>query len=90
MKRVLSVLALAAAPDDAAARNDLAVSLMMEGRTRQALATLAPMQHVDDTPQRLRVNLGILYAATGDAGRLMPIRIIQLSKRNEKSCVKQH
>jgi Flp pilus assembly protein TadD len=60
---------LAAAPDDAAARNDLAVSLMMEGRTRQALVTLAPMQHVDDSPQRLRVNLGILYAATGDAER---------------------
>jgi Flp pilus assembly protein TadD len=60
---------LATAPDDAAARNDLAVSMMLEGRTRQALETLAPMQDADTVPARLKVNLGILYAATGDAER---------------------
>jgi Flp pilus assembly protein TadD len=57
---------LAMAPDDAATRNNLAVSLMLEGRTRQALETLAPMQDADGSPQRLKVNLGILYAATGN------------------------
>ena len=60
---------LATTPNDAAARNNLAVSLMLEGRTRQALETLAPMQDADGSPQRLKVNLGILYAATGDAER---------------------
>jgi Flp pilus assembly protein TadD len=60
---------LATAPDDAATRNNLAVSLMMEGRTRQALETLGPMQGDDNSPPRLRTNLGILYAATGNAER---------------------
>ena len=41
----------------------------LEGRTRQALETLAPMQDADGAPQRLKVNLGILYAATGSAER---------------------
>ena len=60
---------LAATPDDAVTRNDLAVSLMLEGRTRQALEVLAPLQDAGTAPPRLRVNLGILYAATGDAER---------------------
>lgn len=58
---------LAAAPDDAATLNDLAVSLMLDGRSRQALETLAPLRDADTAPPRLKVNLGILYAATGDA-----------------------
>jgi Flp pilus assembly protein TadD len=60
---------LATTPNDAATKNDLAVSLMLEGRTRQALDTLAPMENADTSPPRLRVNLGILYAATGNAER---------------------
>jgi Flp pilus assembly protein TadD len=60
---------LATSPNDVATRNDLAVSLMLEGRTRQGLETLAPMQDADGTPPRLKVNLGILYAATGDVER---------------------
>lgn len=60
---------LATAPNDAVVRNDLAVSLMLEGQTRRALETLAPMQDADDSPQRLRTNLGILYAATGNLER---------------------
>jgi Flp pilus assembly protein TadD len=60
---------LATAPNDAAARNDLAISMMLEGQTRQALETLAPMQDADTSPQRLKVNLGILYAATGNVER---------------------
>jgi hypothetical protein len=43
--------------------------MMLEGRTGQALETLAPLQDADTAPPRLRVNLGILYAATGDAER---------------------
>jgi hypothetical protein len=42
---------------------------MLEGRTRQALETLAPMQDADGSPQRLKVNPGILYAASGNAER---------------------
>jgi Flp pilus assembly protein TadD len=60
---------LTMAPNDAAARNDLALSLMLEGRTHQALATLAPMQDADGSPRRLKVNLGLLYAATGNVER---------------------
>jgi Flp pilus assembly protein TadD len=60
---------LAIASNDAAARNDLAVSMMLEGRTRQALETLAPLQEADTVPSRLKVNLGILYAATGNVER---------------------
>lgn len=52
-------------PDDPATMNDLAVSLMLEGRTGQALNTLTTLQQVDNLPQRAKVNLGILYAATG-------------------------
>jgi Flp pilus assembly protein TadD len=56
---------LAKTPNDPATMNDLAVSLMLEGHTRQALETLAPLQGVDNVPQRIKVNLGILYAAAG-------------------------
>ena len=60
---------LTMAPNDAAARNNLALSLMLEGRTHQALETLAPMQDADGSSRRLKVNLGILYAATGNVER---------------------
>jgi Flp pilus assembly protein TadD len=60
---------LVTAPNDAAATNDLAVSMMLEGRTRQALETLAPLQDADTSPPRLKINLGILYAATGNPDR---------------------
>jgi Flp pilus assembly protein TadD len=60
---------LAANPNDAATRNDLAVSMMLEGRTRQALQTLAPLEDSGAMVPRLKVNLGILYAATGDSER---------------------
>ncbi len=60
---------LANAPNDPVTRNNLALSLMLEGQTRQALDTLAPMQNVDSSPPRLKINLGILYAANGNAER---------------------
>jgi Flp pilus assembly protein TadD len=60
---------LATAPNDVATKNDLAVSMMLEGRTRQALETLAPMEGADTSPPRLKINLGILYAATGNVER---------------------
>ena len=60
---------LAATPNDPATRNDLAVSMMLEGRTRQALETLAPLEDSATAAPRLKVNLGILYAATGDSER---------------------
>jgi Flp pilus assembly protein TadD len=73
---------LAMAPNDAAARNDLAVSMMLEGRIHQALETLAPMQNVDAAPPRLKVNLGLLYAASGDAGRSQQLLGNRLSDGN--------
>jgi len=58
---------LARAPDDPVISNDLAVSLMIEGRTREAQAVLAPFADSDAVPERLRINLGLIYAANGDA-----------------------
>jgi Flp pilus assembly protein TadD len=58
---------LARAPDDPAVSNDLAVSLMIEGRTQEAQAVLAPFADSDDVPDRLRINLGLIYAANGNA-----------------------
>ena len=60
---------LASSPNDAATRNDLALSLMLEGQARQALETLAPMQSMESSPPRLKINLGILYAANGNTER---------------------
>lgn len=57
---------LAESPGDATTTNDLAVSLMLSGRTQQALETLSPMRDADGTPQKLKVNLGVLYAARGN------------------------
>jgi Flp pilus assembly protein TadD len=57
---------LATLPNDPAVRNNLAISMMLEGRIGQALETLSPMQDAETSPPRLKVNLGILYAATGD------------------------
>jgi Flp pilus assembly protein TadD len=58
---------LARVPDDAVISNDLAVSLMIEGRTREAQAVLEPFAESDAVPERLRINLGLIYAANGDA-----------------------
>jgi Flp pilus assembly protein TadD len=60
---------LATAPNDPAAINDLAISMMLEGHLQQALETLAPMQDTVTSPPRLKVNLGILYAVTGNLER---------------------
>jgi Flp pilus assembly protein TadD len=60
---------LAMTPNDAATINDLAVSLMLEGRSSEALETLASMQDVGGAPRRLKVNLGLLYAASGNGER---------------------
>ena len=58
---------LARTPDDPVISNDLAVSLMIEGRTREAQAVLAPFADLDAVPDRLRINLGLIYAANGNA-----------------------
>lgn len=54
------------APSDTAARNNLALSIMLEGRMASALEMLVPLQDGDTAPPRLRINLGILYAANGN------------------------
>jgi Flp pilus assembly protein TadD len=58
---------LARAPDDPVVSNDLAVSLLIEGRTREAQAVLAPFAESDGIPERLRINLGLICAANGNA-----------------------
>ena len=61
--------ALAVQPNDAVISNDLAISLMMSGHMREAQSVLEPFAEADDVPERLKVNLGIIYAANGEADR---------------------
>jgi Flp pilus assembly protein TadD len=69
---------LAQTPGDAVISNDLAVSLMIEGRTQEAQVVLAPFADSDEIPERMRINLGLIYAANGDteaARRLLGARL---------------
>lgn len=61
--------ALAVAPNDVAVTNDMAVSMMLEGRQQEALRLLESIDAADGAPTRVRVNLGILYAANSDVAR---------------------
>jgi Flp pilus assembly protein TadD len=58
--------ALAVAPDDPDVHNDLALSLMLEGRLAEATAELVPLKDAETTSGRLRNNLGVIYAAAGN------------------------
>jgi Flp pilus assembly protein TadD len=58
--------ALALSPDDPVIRNDMALSLMLDGRVREAKELLASVKDAARSSERLRTNLGILYAANGD------------------------
>jgi len=60
---------LTASPNDPAVRNDLALSLMLEGKIEEAREELASTQDLDTSPERLKVNLGLLYAATGEVDK---------------------
>ena len=61
--------ALATAPNDPAISNDYALSLLMSGKAREAQEVLAPFADADAIPERIRVNLGIIYAVNGDTAR---------------------
>jgi Flp pilus assembly protein TadD len=61
--------ALALAPGDAAISNDLALSLLMSGRSREAQDVLVPFEDSDTVPERVKINLGIIYAVNGEMGR---------------------
>ena len=65
--------ALAIAPEDPAVSNNLALSLLMDGRLLEAREVLMPFIDADDVPERLKINLGIIMAANGemDAARLL-------------------
>jgi Flp pilus assembly protein TadD len=60
---------LTAAPNDAAVRSNFALSLMLEGKIREAQEQIATMRDLDSAPQRVKDNLGIIYAAAGDRER---------------------
>jgi Flp pilus assembly protein TadD len=70
--------ALALAPNDAATVNDLAVSQLLSGRADEGRETLLPFGDVAGLPERIRVNLGIMDAASGhaeDAQQMLGSRI---------------
>lgn len=55
--------ALKVAPDDAAVRSDLALSVALQGHITEAQAVAAPLQAQPDLPDRVKTDLGLLYAA---------------------------
>jgi Flp pilus assembly protein TadD len=57
---------LAKTPNDPTVRNDYALSLMLQGRISEARAQLASLKDLEGSPERLRNNLGIIYAASGE------------------------
>ena len=59
---------LEASPDDAAVRNDLALSVALQGRIGEAQAVAAPLRARPDLPDRVKTDLGLLYAAGNDPG----------------------
>jgi Flp pilus assembly protein TadD len=61
--------ALAQAPNDAIVLNDLALSLMLEGRVQEAQQAMAPLRDAGGLPDRVKATLGILYAMEGDRAR---------------------
>ena len=60
--------AMGLAPDDAAIRNDYALSLLLSGQPEQAREMLQPFRDTADIPLRIRTNLGIAAAASGHSG----------------------
>lgn len=52
-------------PLDRAARNNLALSIALDGRSAAAVLALAPWAVAADSPPRLRANLALLRAAAG-------------------------
>jgi Flp pilus assembly protein TadD len=58
--------ALTESPDDPVIKNDYAMSLMLQGRVREAGALLTPYRGAGNIPQRITTNLGVILAANGD------------------------
>lgn len=70
--------ALVQLPDDLTISNDLALSLMLSGHPEEARLTMLPFRDATSLPERVRINLGILDAATGhpaEARQLLGTRI---------------
>ena len=58
--------ALAANPADIPTANNLALSLMLDGRAPEAVTILAALARRGGAPPRVAVNLGLAQAANGD------------------------
>lgn len=59
--------ALTLLPHDAATSNDLALSLLLSGQPAAGAQVLAPFRESESLPERIRTNLGIMDAASGQA-----------------------
>ncbi len=67
--QVLYRRALRAAPNDPAICNDLALSLLLQGRIHEGIAVLAPLEDAPSLPVRARATLALLYALDGQGER---------------------
>jgi Flp pilus assembly protein TadD len=70
--------ALKISPHDPAINNDLALSMMLEGRVREAQEVLEPFRSAA-APRRLATNLDILHAANGQIDQSRPLADGQIS-----------
>jgi len=59
--------AVAVAPNDIALQNNLAFSLLLAGRAREAATILEAASQRPDAPPRVHVNLALARAASGDS-----------------------
>jgi Flp pilus assembly protein TadD len=57
---------LASAPNDAVVINDLALSLLLSGRVREAEEVAAPLRQQAGLMPRIKAGLGVVLAADGD------------------------
>lgn len=62
--------ALALAPTQVSAQNNLAMSLMLTGRAAEAVALLEPLSRRMDAPARVANNLAVARSMAGDAPRM--------------------
>jgi Flp pilus assembly protein TadD len=58
--------ALRLAPDDPIVRTNLALSRALQGHMTEATAAIRPLNGRTDLPDRVRTNVGLIYAAAGD------------------------
>jgi Flp pilus assembly protein TadD len=72
--------AIGSEPRSVAARNDLALSLALDGQYPEAIDILTPMAKSATAPPRVRQNLALIYGLMGDNARAAALSNVDLDK----------